>query len=335
MAVPGSAPITPSAQFNLGSAGKMFTAVAVAQLVDAKKVKLDDPIKTYVDGLTPEAGAVTIRQLLTHSGGLGNFFSPENLPSLQKAKSLSDLKPLITQEKPMFQPGSRFQYSNSGFLLLGLMIERIWGGTYANYLQKRIFAPSGMTASSIAPAAPSKRATGMTTMPEMQLTPPPPGGAPGPGGHPEGPPSGAPGGPNGMQMPPPGPLRPAAEAVLIGNSAGSTYSNGQDMRRFFAALLAGKLTSTTMRDMLISPQIEVAPAKAGMAAISHGLGFGVGSHNGRRWTGHNGGTLGVNVEMMTFPEDQTTIVIMANRDPPVAMALMRKVRSVLFDGAAC
>lgn len=343
MSGPGSAAIIPETQFNLGSAGKMFTAVAVAQLVDAKKITLDDPIGRHVTGLTREAGAVTVRQLLTHSGGLGNFFTPDNLALMQQAKNLSDLKPLIVADSPAFAPGSRFQYSNSGFLLLGLMIEGVSGETYGDHLQKHIFGPSGMTASSVMPAQPSKRAVGMTTMPDMPM--PPMGGmtgpGPGPGGPPPGPPpgggppSGPPGGADGPMMPPPGPLRPAAEAALMGNSAGGGYSNAPDMQRFFAALLAGKLTSVSMRDLLISPQIEVVPAMGGKPARSHGLGFAVGSYKGHRWTGHNGGTLGVNVEMMTFPDDQTSIVIMSNRDPPAAMALMRNVQGLLFDGAAC
>lgn len=337
MSGPGSAAIASDARFNLGSAGKMFTAVAVAQLVDTGKIGLDDPIKNHVDGLTPEAGAVTIRQLLTHSGGLGNFFTPDHLPALQAAKSLSDLKPLIAREVPEFAPGSRFQYSNSGFLLLGLMIERVSGESFEAYLQSHIFAPSGMTASSTLPGSDTERAVGMTNMPEM--LPPPPGGPPGqhagPPGPPPGPPPGMPGGPNGMQMPPPGPLRPAVEAALVGNSAGGAYSNAADMQRFFAAVTAGKLTSAAMRDLLLSAQIEVAPAGSSRPAVSHGLGFAVGTYNGHRWTGHNGGTLGVNVELATFPDDQTTIVIMANRDPPVAMELMRKARAVVFDGRAC
>ena len=343
MAGPGSAAMLPNAQFNLGSAGKMFTAVAVAQLVDAGKIGLADAIGRYVTGLTPEAGAVTIGQLLTHSGGLGNFFTPDNLVLMQKAQNLSDLKPLVVADRPAFAPGSRFQYSNSGFLLLGLMIEQVSGETYDDYLQKHVFAPAGMTASSVTPADPPKRAVGMTTMPEMLMPPmgvmmgPGSGGPPpGPGGPPPGPSVGPPpGGPNGPFMPPPGPLRPAAEAALMGNSAGGSYSNAADMQRFFAALLAGKLTSTAMRDLLISPQIEVAPAKDGMPARSHGLGFGVGHYKGHRWTGHNGGTLGVNVEMATFPDDQTTLVIMSNRDPPAAMVLMRKLQAAFFDGATC
>lgn len=346
MAGPGSVTMAPDAQFNMGSAGKMFTAVAVAQLVDAKKITLDDSIGRHVSGLTPEASAVTIRHLLTHSGGMGNFFTPDTLHLLQKAKSLSELKPLVVADKPAFKPGSRFQYSNSGFLLLGLMVEHVSGKSFAEYLKLRVFKPAGMINSDLAPGAKAMRAVGMTTMPDM---PPPPsvgmaGPEAAPMGPPPGPPSGpppglppgaGPGGPNDPFFPPAGPLRPAAEAALMGNSAGASYSNAADMYRFFAALLAGKLTSTRMRKLLISPQIEVAPAKDGKPTRSYGLGFGVGTYNGHRWAGHNGGTLGVNVELTTFPDNQVTIAILSNRDPPAAAAMFRKVQSMLIDGVLC
>jgi D-alanyl-D-alanine carboxypeptidase len=344
MGGPGSSAIKPGAQFNLGSVGKMFTAVAVAQLVDAGKIALDDPIGRYVDGLTPEASAVTVRQLLTHSGGLGNFFTPDTLPTLQKARGLSDLKPLITDAKPAFAPGSRFQYSNSDFLALGLMIERVSGQSFGTYLDRHVFRPAGMTLSSIKPAPAAQRAIGMTTMPEL----PPPGAGvmrgpmmmppPGPSGNAGAPViilQGPPGATAGPMMPPPGPLRPAAEAAIDGNSASGGYSTAADMQRFFAAFLAGKLTSIPMRDALMAAQIEVSPAKNGVPARYYGLGFGVGSYKGHRWTGHNGGALGVNVEALTFPDDQTTIVIMANRDPPMASGLLRKVQAMVFDGAPC
>lgn len=333
MSGPDSSAISSSTQFNLGSAGKMFTAVAVAQLADAKKIDLDDPVGHYVSGLTAEAGAVTIRQLLTHSSGLGNFFTPDNLAQLQKARSLSDLKPLVTDEKPAFLPGSQFQYSNTGFLLLGLMIERVSDQSYGDYLKQHIFVPAGMGASGLLPGGPSKRAVGMTNMPNMEA---PVGVMTGPSASPDRrrqrPPSDA---PDGLFRPPPGPLRPAVEAALTGNSAGGGYSSAPDLQRFFSALLAGKLTSNAMRDLLLSPQIVAIPAKDGRPARSYGLGFGVGAYSGHRWTGHNGGTLGVNVETMTFPDDQTTMIIMANRDPPNATALMRQILSLLFDKAAC
>jgi D-alanyl-D-alanine carboxypeptidase len=333
MSGPGSANIAPDAQFNLGSASKMWTAVAVAQLVDAKKVSLGDPIGRYVTGLTPEVAAVTIRQLLTHSGGLGNFFRPENLSLLQKAQSHSELKPLITAEKPEFTPGSRFRYSNSGFLLLGLMVEQVSGQPFGRYLDAYIFAPSGMTVSGMMPASPSTRAVGMTNVPEM--SPHVSERAAGSMSVQAGPPPGPPPAPNSLAFAPPGPLRPALESAIPGTSGGGGYSTAQDMQRFFTALLAGKLTSIAMRDMLTSPQIEALPAKAPLPALSYGLGFGMGDYNGHRWIGHNGATLGANVETITFPDDQISVIIMANRDPPIAGALMRTLQPKLLGGAAC
>ena len=140
----GSRAIAPETRFNLASASKMFTAVAVAQLVDSGRVRLDDPIGRFVEGLQPEAAAVTVRQLLTHSSGLGNFFTPHNFEAVMRARTATDLLPLIASDKPAFPPGSRVSYSNSGFVLLGVMIERVSGKSYGDYLEDRIFRPAGM-----------------------------------------------------------------------------------------------------------------------------------------------------------------------------------------------
>jgi D-alanyl-D-alanine carboxypeptidase len=100
MAGPGSAPMRTDAQFNIGSAGKMWAAVAVAQLMDAGKIALHDPVGQHVNGLTPEASAVTIRQLLTHNSGLGNFFTPEHMALFKRANSLSEPERL-KQHRPI------------------------------------------------------------------------------------------------------------------------------------------------------------------------------------------------------------------------------------------
>ena len=149
LAGPGSPEPDAGTRFNLASAGKMFTAVAVAQLIDAGKVHLDDAIGRHLDGLTPRTAAVTVRQLLTHSSGLGNFFVPENLPAIAKARTVSDLLPLVAAENPEFAPGARFQYSNSGFLLLGRLIETASGESYDKYLATHVFAPAGMVNSGL------------------------------------------------------------------------------------------------------------------------------------------------------------------------------------------
>lgn len=341
MAAPGSAAMRADAQFNIGSAGKMWTGVAIAQLVDAKKLALDDAIGTYVSGLTPEAGKVTVRQLLTHSGGMGNFFVPENLPVLEKARSLNDLKPLVMGARPAFAPGSRSEYSNSGFLLLGLIIEQVSGQSYGDYLQRQLFAPAGMTHSGMFPAT-TGRAIGMTNLPVMDEGGPPPGPPPGAhNGPPLGPPPGAQGGPppagGPMMLPPPpmGPLRPSDEAIMMGSSAGGSFSTAPDLQRFFAALLAGRLTSPAMLKELTSPQIELLPAKGPLPAVHYGLGFSLADYKGHGWTGHNGGLPGGNIATAAFVADQTTAVVMANRDPPMADMMLRQVQAMLFEPGAC
>jgi D-alanyl-D-alanine carboxypeptidase len=313
-------PIDAGTQFNLGSAGKMFTAVAVAQLVDKGQVRLDDAIGLYVKGLTKEASAVTVRQLLTHSSGLGNFFSPENLPTIEKARSVEDLLPLAAADKPAYPPGSRFQYSNSGFLLLGSLIERVSGQSYGDYLTQHLFGPAKMVGSGLDPASP--RAVGMTTMPAHPPRTPAGGSESGPAHPPRGP-----GGPQ-------GPLRPAPEAALHGTPAGGGYSTAADLQRFFAALQQGQLTSPAMLKELGKAQIVAAPAKGESPQLDYGFGFGAGMAHGHRWLGHNGGAPGVNVETAAWPDDHTVLLVMSNRDPPAATLLFRELRAALFDTEA-
>jgi CubicO group peptidase (beta-lactamase class C family) len=292
----GSPKIGADTRFNLASAGKMFTAVAVAQLLDSGKVRLDEPIGDHVRGLTPEASKVTIRQLLNHSSGLGNFFSPDNLKAIKHARSVSELLPLVASETPSFTPGSQFQYSSTGFLILGLLVEKVTGLSYDRYLNQHVFAPAGMVASGLDPGLVPKQAVGMTTSPRRK-----------------------------------GPLRPAPEAALRGNPAGGAFSTASDMQRFFAALLAGWLTSPAMLKELTSPQMMAAPAKGDSPQVSYGFGFGVGVFHGHRWFGHNGGAPGANTETAAYPDDLSTIVVMSNRDPPTATLLFRKLRELLFD----
>ena len=294
---PGSPATGAETRFNLASAGKMFTAVAVAQLVDAGKVRLDEPIGLRVTGLTAQAAAVTVRQLLTHSSGLGNFFTPDHLPAIEKARTLPELLPLVAGDKPAYPPGTQFQYSNTGFLLLGILIERASGQSYGQYLDEHVFKPAGMVASGLDPGPASTQAVGMSRMREG----------------------------------PAGPLRPAREAALHGNPAGGSYGTAPDLQKFFAALLGGRLTSAAVLKDFSSSQIVAAPAKGGMPQLDYGFGFGVGAFQGRRWFGHNGGAPGVNVEAAAYPDDGIAVIVLSNRDPPTASSLFRKLRAALFD----
>lgn len=134
-------------KFRVGSMNKMFTAVATLQLVAAKKLSLDGTVGTYLPAYPNRetADKVTIRHLLTHTGGTGDFFGPEYNAKRLSLKTHADYMELFGARAPQFAPGSRDAYSNYGFLLLGNIIEKVSGQSYYDYVAKNIFAPAGMT----------------------------------------------------------------------------------------------------------------------------------------------------------------------------------------------
>jgi CubicO group peptidase (beta-lactamase class C family) len=139
--------VTLDTKFRIGSMNKMFTAVATLQLVAAKKLSLDGTVGNYLPDYPNKeiAEKVTIRHLLTHTGGTGDFFGPEYNVKRQSIKTLADYIALFGTCAPRFAPGSRDAYSNYGFLLLGNIIERVSGQNYYDYVAKHIFIPADMT----------------------------------------------------------------------------------------------------------------------------------------------------------------------------------------------
>lgn len=140
----GRTPITDSTRFDIGSAGKMFTALAIAILVDRGQVRLDAPISQYLAELPPALASVTVAQLLNHTSGLGNYFRPENRAPIEAATSVAQLLPLALAEPPAFTPGSKRAYSNSGFVVLGAIVEKVSGLSYPAFVEQQILQPLGM-----------------------------------------------------------------------------------------------------------------------------------------------------------------------------------------------
>ena len=149
-------PNTVDTRFRIGSMNKMFTATAVLQLVQAGKLALDQPIGKVLTDYPNRALAskVTIHHLLTHTGGTGDIFGPEFTAHRLELKTLGDYVKLYGKRDLAFEPGARWDYSNYGFLLLGVIIERVTKQTYYDRLAKAVFAPAGMTAT----ASPIERA---------------------------------------------------------------------------------------------------------------------------------------------------------------------------------
>jgi len=144
-------PNTLDTRYNIGSIGKTFTAVAVMQLIQDGKLRLTDTLGKFYPGCPfAEKDSITIRHLLTHTSGLGDYLQHKDYTAkLPTLRSVADALPLIFDQKPSFPAGERFQYSNSGFRLLGGIIEKVSGLSYREFLRRRIFEPCGMTESDL------------------------------------------------------------------------------------------------------------------------------------------------------------------------------------------
>ena len=199
---------TPETQFCIGSTNKMFTAVAILQLVQEGRLALDKPIAAYWPDYPNHdlAARVTIRELLNHTGGTGDIFTPEYESRRLETRTLADYVKLFGSRPVAFEPGARMEYSNYGFILLGRIIELVTGELYANYVREHIFIPAGMLHTDSRPESDhvDGRAIGYTH---------------GPGGL----------APNTDQMP------------WAGTSAGGGYSTVGDLFLFAMALQTGKV----------------------------------------------------------------------------------------------
>ena len=134
-------------KFNLGSMNKMFTAVAIIQLMEEDKINLDDTITEHIPEYpnTEVGNQVTIHQLLTHTSGLGDTFTKIFNTNPNQYRTNADFLPLFVNDDLQFDPGHQFSYSNAGYVVLGLLIEAVSGQSYYDYVRSKIFEPSEMT----------------------------------------------------------------------------------------------------------------------------------------------------------------------------------------------
>jgi D-alanyl-D-alanine carboxypeptidase len=297
----GRLPIGPGTRFNIASAGKMFTAIAIGQLVESGKLRFDQPIGEVLTGLPPEVAKVTVDQLLTHRSGLGDYLRMENRERIHAAKTATDLLPLAVAGGLAFQPGSKQQYSNSGFVVLGAIVEKLSGQSYADYVRAHIFVPAGMTTADLTGEAP--RATALTRRnPDGSLS----------------------------ETPHPAPVMGGNRA----SPAGGATATAADLIRFGEALRLGKLLSRRLLDQLWMGRVPGRPADG--SRLSYGYGFARMDFDKGRWlVGHNGGSLGVNAEFELFPDEGYTLVALSNYDPPSGTDAIRMSRRAVLGEAPC
>src|SRR4029079_306884 len=133
-------------QFDLTSMGKLFTAISILQLRDQGVLSLDDKVGTYLSLKNKAVANVTIKQLLTHTSGMGDFFESPMYEKLKDSlRSPADFMPFFEAEKLAFEPGNGWQYSNTGFCLLSLIVERLTHERFERYVRENIFAKAYMS----------------------------------------------------------------------------------------------------------------------------------------------------------------------------------------------
>jgi len=262
-------------KFNLGSMNKMFTSVAIAQLVESGKLSFDDPLGKFMpDFPSKEASEkIKIKHLLSHTSGLGNYFNRTFFDASRlRFRSVDDFLELTKDEKMAFEPGSRWAYSNTGMLVLGKVIEKVSGQNYFDYIRENIYKKAGMTSSDsydLEDVNPNL-AVGY----EKEYT---------------------------------------EKGIVFGNNifwhvirggpAGGGYSTTGDLFRFANALREGKLISAENVKIMTT-------AKPELNAPDYGYGFIIGTNS--ETFGHSGGFVGISSELIMFANSDCTAVVLSN-----------------------
>jgi D-alanyl-D-alanine carboxypeptidase len=269
-------------QFRFGSMGKMFTAVAVMQLVEQGRINLNAPVGRYLTTYPNQdiAKKVTIAHLLSHTGGTGDIFGPDFKRHKDTLRTAKDYIDLFGTRSPAFLPGSRQAYSNYGFILLGRIVEQVSGLGYDEYVQRHIFGPLGM-------ASTGNRAE-TKNLPRRAV------GYMGSGAG----------------------LKSAADTLpMNGTPAGGGYSTVGDFHRFMQGLTSNRLMRHETLQKLIDGGVKTADGEFAQ------FDFGDTVPGAGRWIGHSGGAPGMAGTLEHFLGSGVTLIILANRDPANAKGI--------------
>jgi CubicO group peptidase (beta-lactamase class C family) len=286
---------TVDTKFNLGSMNKMFTAVSVLQLSERGKLSLDDSLGKFLPAgaMRPEVlSKVRIKHLLSHTSGLGSYFTEEwDGMSRARFRSVDDWMALVKPESLAFEPGTRWSYSNTGMLVLGKVIEVASGQDYFAYVREHLYKPAGMTNSDAYELDHVNHNLAVGYEPEET--------------------------PNGVEY-----RNNIFQHVIRGGPAGGGYSTVDDLTRFAEALKAGRLVSAASVRLLTTPKPEL---------NSPNYGFGFFIDEGGRIIGHSGGFPGINSQLDVYVGEEYTFAVMANYGG-AAQRVAQKARTLVLAG---
>ncbi|HKV98369.1 MAG TPA: serine hydrolase domain-containing protein [Vicinamibacterales bacterium] len=287
---------TTTMRYSIGSISKQFTSAAILLLQEQKKLSLDDPVSKYVTGLT-RGGEVTIRQVLSHTSGYQDYWPQDYVPPFM-------LTPINAQgildrwaRRPLdFDPGTQWQYSNTNYVIAGLIVEKAAGMPLWQFLNQRIFAPLGITTA--------------TNIDERGL------------------PAGDPTGYFRYALGPPRPAPKEGPGWLF--AAGEIAMTPADLAKWDISMLKRSVLSAASYDALAS-EVRL---KNG-AGTGYGLGVSVNVVAGHRQIEHNGEVSGFTAENIVLPDDHAAIVVLTNQDAASAAgAIGSSIRTLLLPAQA-
>ncbi|WP_405147134.1 beta-lactamase family protein [Sphaerisporangium sp. NBC_01403] len=299
----------PDTIYGLGSITKMFTAVSIMQLVQRGKVELTEKLGAYLDGFPADvAGKVTVHQLLTHTSGLGDYMQIKGffteVPTWTGVQQFMDgTLAYVRKDTLSFAPGSAYQYSNSGYHILGTIVEKVSGQSYFDYVRDRVFAAADMTRS------------GFYTMPQWKSD---------------------------KRIAHPYATQTSGHRVeafdqhgFIGTPAGDAFASAPDLVRFAKALQGRELLDSVHTELLVSPKFPVPPLppRPGAAPLpprfaTYGPGW---TLVGDRFaSGHSGASPGVATNVEWYPPTGWVAVKLSNYDFQTSIGVDTLARKLIM-----
>ena len=285
-------PVKPETIFQSGSVGKQFTATAVMMLVEEGKIGLGDPLTKYFPDAPPSWKKVTIRELLSHTAGFTDY--PKSFDMRRDYTEAEQLK--MVESIPLaFAPGSSWSYSNLGFLTIGILIHKVTGEFYGDFLQEHIFRPLDMQTTRIiseADIVPNRSAGYRLVKGELKN-------------------------------------QEWVSPTVNTTADGSLYFSIMDLAKWDAALYTEKLLKRSSLDEMWT----VAKLNNGQPNSGHyGFGWFVVTKNGHRVVEHEGAWQGFETQISRYVDDKLTVVILTNLDDAKPEVFADRVAEMYLSG---
>jgi CubicO group peptidase (beta-lactamase class C family) len=279
-----------STVYRIGSITKQFTSSEIMRLVEQGKISLDDDLSKYLPDFPLQGRKVTIRQLLNHTSGIHSYTSDTTwVKTWGRDLTPKQIVDFVAKTPFDFEPGAGYRYNNTGYVLLGMVLEKVSGQPYATLLQRDVFTPLGLRQTSYCPSRPADttHAAGYAVQ-------------------------------NGN-------VQPAAYLSMTHPfSAGALCSTVRDLVKWQRALAGGRVVSATSLARMTTPDTLGFTGQR----LTYGYGLVPGQLQGKRSVGHGGGVNGFTTSSIYFPDDGVNVVVFTNSDggpDPLALNIARAV----------